>query len=420
MVRHRIGLDAFTAFFAVVAIGCSQSVVEQGARPDDTAGTLTAQTPGLLTIGSAAPPLDIEHWVHNGEGRFQPVTSFVEGKVYVVEFWATWCGPCLHSIPHLSQLQRQYADQGVTLVSISDEPLDTVAGFVDRELHDFVYESIDPNQDTEENGDESAVVKPTYGEFTKHYCLTTDPDGSAKLDYMQAARQRGIPTAFIVGKTGKIEWIGHPIQIDQPLKQVVAGAWDRDAFGSGFRLVQELRVRHEQASLAADEGDVERAREIGASMMRLSKLPDIKRRAAMMVQRVERKIFRDYLENDQDKAAKQLPRIVELLDGDAQAINQVTWGIVKIAEAGKPVSDKLLQLSADITNAALSPTEPEGSLLDTIAHCYYHLGDLDRAIAYQQRAVKGGNEGQLQQEIEDYLAKLLSEQQQADPAGDET
>jgi tetratricopeptide (TPR) repeat protein len=79
-----------------------------------------------------------------------------------------------------------------------------------------------------------------------------------------------------------------------------------------------------------------------------------------------------------------------------------------------------LQLSADITNAALSPTEPEGSLLDTIAHCYYHLGDLDRAIAYQQRAVKGGNEGQLQQEIEDYLAKLLSEKQQADPAKDET
>jgi tetratricopeptide (TPR) repeat protein len=232
---------------------------------------------------------------------------------------------------------------------------------------------------------------------------------------MEAARERGIPTAFVVGKTGKIEWIGHPSQIDEPLQQVVASTWDRDAFGRGYRLVQELNVMYEQALLAADEGDVERAREITASMMHASELADRKSTAAWMVRRVERKIFNGYLVNDQDKAAEQLPRIVELLDGDAQAINQVTWGIVKIAEAGKPVSDKLLQLSADITNAALSPTEPEGSLLDTIAHCYYHLGDLDRAIAYQQRAVKGGNEGQLQQEIEDYLAKLLSEKQQADP-----
>ena len=125
MARHRPGLGAFWALLAVVAIGCSQSVVEQRARPDDVAGTFTAETPGILTIGSAAPELDIEHWVHNGESRLQPVTSFVEGKVYVVEFWATWCGPCIYSIPHLSQLQRQYADQGVTLISISDEPLET-------------------------------------------------------------------------------------------------------------------------------------------------------------------------------------------------------------------------------------------------------------------------------------------------------
>lgn len=45
----------------------------------------------LLTIGSKAPPLNVEHWISNGNGQFKPVTTFTPGRVYVVEFWATSC-----------------------------------------------------------------------------------------------------------------------------------------------------------------------------------------------------------------------------------------------------------------------------------------------------------------------------------------
>ncbi len=74
-----------------------------------------------LGIGSRAPELDIEHWIQDGNGFFKPVTTFEQGKVYVVEFWATWCGPCIQSMPHLAELQNKYRGQNVQIVSVSDE-----------------------------------------------------------------------------------------------------------------------------------------------------------------------------------------------------------------------------------------------------------------------------------------------------------
>jgi thiol-disulfide isomerase/thioredoxin len=147
-------------------------------------GSAAALPAAELTIGSPAPAIDIEHWVQDGEGKYKPVTEFKKDKVYVVEFWATWCGPCIMSMPHIAQLQADYADKDVQVISISDEDLDTVKEFLERD-----------------NGEGE-----TFADVTKGYCLTTDPDKSVYADYMEAAGQNGIPTAFIVGKTSAIRW----------------------------------------------------------------------------------------------------------------------------------------------------------------------------------------------------------------------
>jgi thiol-disulfide isomerase/thioredoxin len=155
-----------------------------------------------LAIGHTAPPIEIEHWI----SKKPPITEFEPGKVYVIEFWATWCGPCVASIPHLHELQVRHGD-AITVISVSDEPLATIETFLQRE-----HEG------------------KTLQDITDSYWLATDPDGSVKEAYMQAAGKGGIPCAFVVGKTAEIEWIGHPMRIDDPVAKIIAGTWDRAAY----------------------------------------------------------------------------------------------------------------------------------------------------------------------------------------------
>ncbi len=187
----------------VACLVCAVLMPRQSVKADD-----------LLTVGSKAPSIDIEHWLSTGNGKFEPVKEFEPGKVYVLEFWATWCGPCVASMPHIAELQEKYADKGVQVISVSDEDLETVQGFLEKEV---------PGEDKK------------FGELTSVYCLTTDPDGSTHKDFFEAAGQDGIPTAFIIGKDQKIEWIGHPMEMEEVLAKVIEGSWDREAFAQKIR-----------------------------------------------------------------------------------------------------------------------------------------------------------------------------------------
>jgi thiol-disulfide isomerase/thioredoxin len=59
------------------------------------------------------PPLKVAKWI-----KGKPVQRFEPGKVYVVEFWATWCGPCRRSIPHLTELAKKFKGK-VTFIGVS-------------------------------------------------------------------------------------------------------------------------------------------------------------------------------------------------------------------------------------------------------------------------------------------------------------
>src|SRR5213592_1282893 len=64
-----------------------------------------------LKVGDPAPKLQTGKWVQG-----DPVKEFQKGKAYLVEFWATWCGPCRASIPHLNEVHNKYKDKGLIVI----------------------------------------------------------------------------------------------------------------------------------------------------------------------------------------------------------------------------------------------------------------------------------------------------------------
>jgi len=152
-----------------------------------------------LKVGVAAPALTMESWL-----KGKPVTAFEPGHVYVVEFWATWCGPCIASMPHISALQADYEGK-VTVIGTNiweekvynDKTLEKVTKFV------------------ADQGDRMA------------YTIAYDgPDAAMNKAWMKAAGRGGIPSAFIVDQKGTVAWMGHPAEMDFALHEIVAGTWD--------------------------------------------------------------------------------------------------------------------------------------------------------------------------------------------------
>jgi cytochrome c biogenesis protein CcmG, thiol:disulfide interchange protein DsbE len=100
--------------------------------------------------GGLAP----EFSIRTDQGREVSPTSF-GGKVLVLNFWATWCAPCVEEIPSLNEFQKRFANSGVVVLAVSvDKNAQTYRAFLDR-----IHVSFETTRDPDAN------VSAEYGTF---------------------------------------------------------------------------------------------------------------------------------------------------------------------------------------------------------------------------------------------------------------
>jgi thiol-disulfide isomerase/thioredoxin len=190
----------FVALAIMVTLGCGSgtSATEQqaGGTPEASVATESPRT-GTPAIETQAAPSSLDE-IDQAEGRARAAASKpavdtsqlkaapdwqmpglngqivssaeYDGKVMLVDFWATWCGPCKRSIPHLIELQEEYKDKGVAIIGVS----------------------------LDQAGPKKVIP------FVEHYKINYPVVMGTQKAWSDFGGIRGVPTAFIISQDGKI------------------------------------------------------------------------------------------------------------------------------------------------------------------------------------------------------------------------
>ena len=122
--------------------------------------------------GDIAPAID-SHQSFNAPGTKGISLAQYRGRVVLIDFWATWCGPCVASIPHLVDLHNKYASKGLVIIGQTDGSSRDLANFIKNKKIPYVI-SVGKQ-----------LAPAAYG-------------------------VRGIPHGVVIDGRGKVTWVGHP------------------------------------------------------------------------------------------------------------------------------------------------------------------------------------------------------------------
>ena len=151
---------------------------EPGSAPDDSAGMES------VLVGKAAPPIDLELLGANKRFRLEDYKN----KIVVLDFWASWCGPCLQVMPQVDAVSREFAAEGVHLVAINLE-------------------------ETPER------IKTALEKLNLETAVALDKDGRVAERYGATA----IPQTVIIDREGKVArlFVGGGARFDEQLRQAL-------------------------------------------------------------------------------------------------------------------------------------------------------------------------------------------------------
>jgi thiol-disulfide isomerase/thioredoxin len=138
-----------------------------------------AITAGLMQTQARASKDNVGKSLPQMELDYLGTAPTLKDRPLIVEFWATWCGPCRTTIPHLNELYQKFHPKGLEAVGITDEDVASVKAF-----------QKDVTMDYPVGIDKDDKIGPVLGIVS-------------------------LPHALLVDKTGKIVWEGHPAKIEE-------------------------------------------------------------------------------------------------------------------------------------------------------------------------------------------------------------
>lgn len=310
----------------------------------------TGQTVSLK-VGDAAPPVAVRKWI-----KGNPVKNFQPGMVYVVEFWATWCGPCQAAMPHLSELARKY--KGKAEVLSFDVKEDAKIDFLPK-VERFVKWSGD----------------------RMDYAVAVDATGDVmEKTWLDAAGENGIPHIFIIDKQGKIAWHGHPDYVEDVLEAVVNDRYDE----AGKQQIEAVKKEK-----------IARYDTLGKKMMAARKNGDYKTALAAVeeifplfggLRSYCSKMKYEFLSHlDSAKARQFAEQLMATLHPKDQAGFAVSILWLQPDGAYKP--DYAFALK--VLKEAATRWDPQNrGIFSTLAQAYHKTGNKKEAVKYQEKYIK--------------------------------
>ncbi|MEQ8317882.1 MAG: TlpA disulfide reductase family protein [Phycisphaerales bacterium] len=152
-----------------------------------------------LGVGDPAPAFEVDHWI-----REPHAMPFDGESIYVVEFWATWCGSCIAGFPELAELQAEHADEGVVVIAAT-------------------------NADDWGCTLESATAMAMDPERRMEFGVAFLDDKRLYDAWAGAAGHRGIPTALVVDRSGRLVYVGYERPAHEVVEELLAGTFDMQA-----------------------------------------------------------------------------------------------------------------------------------------------------------------------------------------------
>jgi len=201
--------------------------------------TLRAQD--SLFIGKTPPPLKVEQWL-NGE----PQELLKKNHIYIIDFWALWCGPCIAGIPHLNELQKKYPNQ-LTIIGITNKDewgntLDKVKEFV--AARDIAY------------------PLAWVAESRPHEGMT----GIFVHEWMRRANTMNLPQIMVVDQKGKIAFIGEPQSLPAVIDKLIEGNYDLSKAKKSYQARMESDALLDVLKKKLEVNDLEAAFQTASSL----------------------------------------------------------------------------------------------------------------------------------------------------------